>query len=1325
MCTHFFHYLCKENQRYIMSKLRAILIWVILSPFLSCSVSGYFFRTVDVKNGLADNFVRDIVRDSYGYIWFSSINGLSRYDGYRFNNYMPQEFGGRNNDVTMVRETADKTLWMACSGELYTYVRAEDSWKKDGNDQLAALGMKGTMKVFYVDEKHNLWVATDAGLFHYDYSIKKLYDVVNYSKSPVSHIVSKNGTTVVVTADNKIYEVAENGNRLTFITQAPTLTYSRDSRVFLDSRMNLWFYDSHSLAGTQELYSLKTRQWQHLSELAQLGSAFVNAIAEDNEGNLWVGTDNAGIHVFAYQDKTFGLNKVMSMKAFKSRSSHVFCFYLDDNNTMWVGSAKLGAAFADLSNPTFNLVSTGDHEDVSALVQDRKGNLWIGFDGEGIVTKIAAGGETHYSALRGQLPSDIITSLLLRPDGSLLAGTYGGGIAKYNGSAFTPIYTDNPNLKYVKAMAVDTRENLWVATVDRGVVRITPQGKTVNFTTENSSLLSNGTLCLACDSLQGMMYIGTSMGVSVYDCNKEQFIQPEQLANLKGSYVSSLMVDHRSVLWIGCRDGLRVYTRSGALYHLTTENGMSHNAVRAMTMATDKITGVDGGSCVWVSTDNGLTCITIHLDENRKATYKCYPFLDSDGLQNVVFSNNAALTTADGTVLLGCFTGYLSVPQEGITIHYPRLMTQFTECRVNRKEVPLSQTNFTVHYNDPFSISVSAMVPALNQKIKYLYRFEDEEEWARAPGSTLYFASLRPGNHVLQVKAVLPDMTESEIAELPIKVLPPLWQSKPALLFYLLLLLGAVYLVYRALSYRQRREIAMKQMEINLKKYDMEEQKIRFFTNISHDLKTPLTLVVAPLEKIREASLPAPIRTELDVAWRNARQLYDLVLELLDFRRLDVGMEKLNLKHGDIVGFVRQTVQGFAYYVMRKQIKLQMQLPQESVEIDFDENKMRRIITNLLSNAYKYNIDNGSVTVTLTTTSDTTPSLVLSVADTGIGVNDKQHIFDRFIQETHGQEQEGSGLGLHIVKQYVDMMGGNIDVTDNKPRGTIFTVTLPITESAETMIEDITDADTSFLTETVAIEKASSKPIVLVVDDNEDARLFLQRSLDDEYHVLVAANGKEALDQLAKTDDVSIVICDVMMPVMDGITFFRKVKSDIRYSHIPVVLLTAKSNEENIVAGLEEGVADYITKPFSLAVLRLRIRKILEWTQNVHSQVATGIEIKPSEITVSSLDEELISSIISQIEANIQDTEYSVSQLSAAVGMTRGHLYKKLMAITGKSPVEFIRIIKMKRGKSLLDQGKTNISEVADMVGFSAKMFAHYFKMMYGSTPSEYLKKRK
>jgi signal transduction histidine kinase/DNA-binding NarL/FixJ family response regulator len=801
----------------------------------------------------------------------------------------------------------------------------------------------------------------------------------------------------------------------------------------------------------------------------------------------------------------------------------------------------------------------------------------------------------------------------------------------------------------------------------------------------------------------------------------------EKMDELKGSYVSSLLIGSGNSVWIGSRNGLWVYcAMNDSMSHLTTDDGLSHNVIRALAKSTGGPTrhGGENTDCVWASTDNGLTCITADL--------QCYSFLDSDGLHDIIFSNNAALTTTDGTALLGSFTGYVSIPPENIVSRLPRLHVEFTDFRINGVTNNQFTIDHTMRHDDRLSISVSAMVPALTGKIKYYYRLKGEKRWLRVPGNILYFVGLQPGTHVLQVRAELSGMKngvkeeENGVSELTIRVKPPFLLSTPAILLYLLLFAVVAYLLYITMRRRQRRELAIKQLEMNLEKYEMEEEKIRFFTNISHDLKTPLTLVVAPLEKIRQNNLPQSIRTELDVAWRNARQLYDLILQLLDFRKLDVGMEKLNLRHGDIVSFVRQAIQGFAYYATRKQVRLQMLLPPEPIMINFDENKIRRVITNLLSNAYKYNADNGMVTVSLDIhPGDGARNLVLSVADTGIGINDKQHIFDRFIQESHGQEQEGSGIGLHIVKQYVDMMGGHISVTDNKPKGTVFTVTLPVNDTMDENVEELTPDGETLTDELITDDGVQNKATILVVDDNTDARLFLQRSLDDEYHVLVAANGKEALRTLAGKDNISIIVSDVMMPEMDGIEFFREIKSNINYSHIPVILLTAKSSEENIVAGLEEGVADYITKPFSLAVLRLRIRKVIEWSQNVHNIVATGIEIKPSEITVSSLDEELISHVIANIEANMQDVNYSVVQLSSDVGMTRGHLYKKLMAITGKSPLEFMRIIKLKRGKSLLEQGRTNISEVADMVGLSAKQFAHYFKLMYDDTPSEYLKKHK
>ena len=1320
----------------------------------NATVSTQAFHTLNVQDGLTDNFIRNIQRDSYGYVWFSTINGISRYDGYSFRNYMPLQMGGRANDVSAIKETADSTLWMVCAGELFTYSRAIGNWRKNGMERLAQLDVKGAMKLFYVDDRRNLWVTTEYGLFHYDYSQRKLLHIQNYSKSPITHIVSKNGNTVVVNADYKIFQVVPNTSRLSPLTtlpntqqpttnaQLPHPLSDRDSRVYLDNDLNLWVYNAHSAPGSQWIFSLKTHQWQQPADLKQMGDVLVNVINEDNNGNLWVGTGDAGIFVFACHDGKY--TRISNMKAFMPRSSHITNLYLDDNNTMWIGSAKLGIAFTDMNSPNFDIVSTGDCEDVSSFIQDRQGNLWIAFDGDGIIRKSPTGAVTHFSASRGQLPSNIVTSFALLPDGTLLMGTYGSGIAKFDGYRFTPVYTQCSKLKYIKAMAADTHGDLWIATVDKGVVKVCPNGKTANYNTSNSPLASNGILCLAVDSLRDIIYIGTSMGVSAFDGAKQQFVQNPQLQQLNGSYVSSLMVCDQNRLWIGSRNGLWVYLpNENAIQHFTTNEGMSHNAVRAL---------VSSGNNVWASTDNGLTCISQQLSPNTQQP-TILPFIHSDGLNNVIFSNNAAITAPDGSALLGSFSGYIRIQPEDFITHYPKIRVQYTDYRING-ERPVATDSSTakvffaspdspvpsvvIRHNDRIGIAVSAMVPTLSNKIKYLYRFKGEKQWSGAPDQVLYFPTLKPGNHTLQVKALLPGLLESETAELHIKVMPPFYLSNLAIFIYLLLLAAIVWFLVNLMRRRQKRELAMKQLELNLEKYQIEEEKIRFFTNISHDLKTPLTLVVAPLEKIRASNLPSAIRTEVDVAWRNARQLHDLVLQLLDFRRLDVGREKLNLRHGDIVGFVRQTVQSFNYYAMNKQINMQLDLPPTPVEINFDEDKMRRVITNLLSNAFKYNTENGTVNVSL----DVQPSsFVLSVADTGIGINDKQHVFDRFMQERpkggdgttgapYTQGQEGSGLGLHIVKQYVQMMEGTIHVADNKPRGTIFTVKIPIkqlTIDNEQLAIDNTSSPDAQPSELSAFSEPSvpEKATILVVDDNMDARQFLQRSLDDEYHVLLAANGKEALHQLSKNDNVNIVVSDVMMPVMDGIALFRNIKSNINYSHIPVILLTAKSSEESIVAGLEEGADDYITKPFSLAVLRLRIRKILDWTQRAHTSVARGLEIKPSDITVSSLDEELISNAIAHIEAHMHDADYSVMQLSSDVGMTRGHLYKTLMAITGKSPLEFIRIIKLKRGKSLLDQGKTNISEVADMVGFSPKQFAHYFKLMYNDTPSEYLKKRK
>ena len=347
--------------------------------------------------------------------------------------------------------------------------------------------------------------------------------------------------------------------------------------------------------------------------------------------------------------------------------------------------------------------------------------------------------------------------------------------------------------------------------------------------------------------------------------------------------------------------------------------------------------------------------------------------------------------------------------------------------------------------------------------------------------------------------------------------------------------------------------------------------------------------------------------------------------------------------------------------------------------------------------------------------------MVLQIADTGIGIKDenKHRIFDRFYQESNDTEYIGSGIGLHIVKEYVAMHQGEIAVADNHPQGTVFTITIPV---GNTHAESNSIVPTGASDVKGEIVKPEDKTTILIVEDNHDFCMFLERCLNDQYHVLTAANGKDALEVLA-VSHVNIVISDIMMPEMNGLELCNRIKTDISFSHIPVILLTAKSTEDNIITGLKDGADDYITKPFNLSILKLRIQKILEWTANSHRAFSDKPEIAPSEITVSSLDEELIEKAIKAVEEQMNNSEFSVEEFGAAVGLSRGHLYKKLMAITGKSPIEFIRTIRIKRGKALLDQGRTNISEVAYTVGFSPKQFSKYFKDEYGCLPSEYIRK--
>jgi signal transduction histidine kinase/DNA-binding response OmpR family regulator len=632
-------------------------------------------------------------------------------------------------------------------------------------------------------------------------------------------------------------------------------------------------------------------------------------------------------------------------------------------------------------------------------------------------------------------------------------------------------------------------------------------------------------------------------------------------------------------------------------------------------------------------------------------------------------------------------------------------------------------------YSDSnFALEVSSMDYNSLHKLQYAYRLNKDEEWVKLEGNRIYFNKLSPGTYQLEVKVYENNNSykNSKASCLTIHVLPPFWLSVPAYIGYTLLLAGVIIFFFLKMKRKHIRNLSQQKREMEIiQQHEMDEAKMRFFTNVSHDLRTPLSLIIIPLEKLLSSNLEKGVKEELELIHRNSETLLNEVNQLLDFRKLDQQKTQLMLSHGNLSDFVKEVCGSFIPQAVKKGINIRLHINETKMDMDFDRNKIQRILLNLLSNAVKYNYENGEVIVALDKiTANGTENAQIQVADTGIGIKDenKDKIFDRFFQEQHSTTTYiGNGIGLHIVKEYVTMHHGTITVENHIPQGTIFTITLPVTHNYAVNDEKQDEAEIrEKAVDEVSDTTDTHKTSLLIVEDNDDFRNFLINCLKGTYQVFDAPNGKEALEILAH-QSIQIVISDVMMPEMDGMELCRKIKTDIRYSHIPVILLTARTADEHELSGLKEGADDYITKPFNLEILLLRIQKILKWTKNNHEKFKT-IDISPSEITVSSLDEQLIEKAIRAVEENMDNSEFSVEELSSYVGMSRGHLYKKLIMITGKSPLEFIRILRVKRGKQLLEQSQLNVSQIAYQIGLSPKQFAKYFKEEFGYVPSEYIK---
>ena len=1327
-----------------MTTLR-YFIFLLLSicSLVAGANGGYTFHHFSTTDGLLNNEVKSLYRDSEGYLWVGTVVGLNRYDGYRFKHYIhsaADSLSLADDDVVSIREDDRHNLWIEGRERHSFYDRDRDCFR-NAAIELQRMGMPcNDVRQLLTDENGNLLTVTDHSIVKFDFSTSKI------SKIKLPRQVIKATTLaesiVVIWSDSTLGVYDPIASQ--WVNKPLPNGMNNANGLFVDSEYSIWIYSNQN---DRLAYRKKDNDSWYTVTLSKgdddCSSNFIRAMHDDGERKIWIATDHRGL--FVYDKRTATVERIVNEpgRSQSIKDNSVASVWIDKDKTVYIGYQKSGLSYYNESFQRFVNYNSDEYRNVSTIIEDRNGNIWIGTDGYGLYYKNPRSSEIIRHI---DIPGNIVVSLHEDAQGRIWIGTYLNGMLCYDNGSLTQYTTANSGISdnSVYSIQSDRTGRVWIGTLWGYLQRFDPatRGFESRF---NKCYDGSVATCMSYDG-GSVLYAGMMSGLAQINVSSGEF--EIRYTNEKGDqpfgqrFMQTVFKDFKGNLWLGHNQGVTVWHREADTFtYLTRANGLVDNVIRGI--------AEDDLGRVWIATSNGCSVVSFdRVMEDGNYHPKIINYSVRDGLLADNLSRHAILNLRDGSMLIGCIDGYSIMESEELkrAISAPAII-RFTDLFIGGKVIKVdtdydgrkilshsldSQRDISLSYYDRMiGVEFSAMNMLSPDNIRYEYRLKGvDNEWIEADGNKVMFTQLPSGTHTLCVRCIDSEGNPNgNEAQLKITVTPPFWASWYAYTIYALMVVAIIYFYRRRLVKANKRKLEEQRLHMEQQQaVQMNEMKLRFFTNISHDFRTPLTLIITPLQVMISEVKDESLLKKLKSIQKNAGQLLALVNQLLDFRKLDVGAETLKLTMGNFCHFVKEVAVSFADYAAERNITLNIEEQIGQCFCQFDRDKIRKILTNLMSNAFKYSPDGGKVTLVIFKDAN---SISVSVKDTGIGISDadKKYIFDRFFQTGQDFDKTGSGVGLHIVNEFVKLHGGNIDVSDNAPVGSVFTFTIPyrkVDADLATNEVDILETESEEIKQSTAeqMSEPDRKPTVLIVDDLKDMCEFLADNLNDEFHVLTASNGVEALT-LMKNHDVNLIVSDVMMPEMDGMELCRRIKTDIKYSHIPIILLTARAAEDSKVEGLELGADDYITKPFNYNVLKLRIKKFLEWTLRSHNNFVQKIDVAPSEITITKLDEQFISKAIKIVEDHIDNSEFTVEDLSREVGLTRGHLYKKLMSITGKGPSDFIRVIRLKRAKQFLEESQYQVSEIAYMVGFnSPKIFTKNFKAEFGILPSEYAKQK-
>lgn len=1358
--------------------LATVMVW---SSVLSVSAQpkNFQFRQLNVNDGLSHNQVTCFLKDRRGFLWIGTASGLNRFDGYSLDIYRNDSQDSTSlpdNSILNLFEAPDGSMGVITADGLSLYDPEIEKFTIDTDAFYERFRIPdGGLRNIVRDREGRYWfLHNSAGMLCYTPSKNKFLPIRHssdsgsiFSDSVTSFaqdhhgdywIIHANGVLETLRKEDSSYRVSYRNKFLFNRNNGSILDY----RILADRDGDIWVF---TMNDNQGLYYFNVsendvRHFHKNSTGSSLNNDLVRGIVQGDDGLLWISTDHGGINLLDKKDfsLTYMLARDEDEKSLAQNS--INALYRDSDGIIWIGTFKKGVSYYHQNIFRFSIYRYSPlnpdglpYGDVNRFVEDKDGNLWIGTNGGGLIYFDRK--EKLFRQFRhdpedpNSLGSDVIVSLCIDFQGKLWIGTYYGGLNAYDGKKFIRYPEDTGTTRGFTDQNVweifeDSQQRLWVGTLNGGLYLLNRNDGTFsNYRMGDPNSVRSNYIAALTEDREGNIWVGTDQGIDILNSARGRFFhfenEKKNSSSLSDNGVLDIREDSKGRIWIGTQGGLNLFDKENNTFHAFKESdGLPHNTILTVLE--------DSTNHLWVSTPNGISHIEV-IDQGNGVTIRCKNYDEADGLQGKPFNENAALRTSQGELIFGGANGFnifkpATLPENNNLppVRFSGLQLYNRSIKIGEKingRVILSKAISELREitllpgQNVFSIEFVALNFFHPHKTEYQYQLEGfNTTWLTADANfrKVTFTNLDPGEYVFRLRAVNSDghdLNHNGI-NLRMVILPPFWKTNTAFVLYVLLIIAALLVTRKLIQKRERIKFALEQeRQQALRMHELDLMKIRFFTNVSHEFRTPLTLILTPLEKILRQNRDESQRRQFELIHRNAKRLLNLVNQLLDFRRLEIQEIKFNPSEGDIIQFIEETVYSFSELSEKKNIKLEFHCAVKSLETIFDQDKLEKILFNLLSNAFKFTPEHGLVSVTVHLQEKENGNWVsIQVNDTGIGIpaDKREKIFERFFQHSLPKSvvNQGSGIGLSISREFAKICGGTIEVESTPGMGSSFTVWLPLTNiftDAENNWTGRTEIATQIPNHDPAISK---KPVLLLIDDNEDFSFYLKDNLKANYNIIEARNGVEGWHK-ALSFHPDLIVSDIMMPEMNGIELCGRIKNDQRVSHIPVILLTARTAEEQQLEGFETGADDYITKPFNFEILMARIRNLIGQRQKLHKAFPQRLDVKASEMQITSLDEKFIQNAVRLVEENVSNPAFSVEQLSHQLGISRAHFYKKVVALTGKSPLEFIRTIRLQIAAQMLQKSQLTVAEVAYKVGFNnPKYFSRYFKEQYKVLPSMY-----